>query len=207
MKRKKACVVFLILAGASIAFLSQAGRFLVREDPIVKADAVLVFSGDPYYERTLEAVRLYKEGWVRKIILTGRGYSGDDALYMKDVAVHKGVRAQDILLENTSTSTYTNILYTHGIIASHGFTSVTLVSSPYHLRRIWALAKRIYDEDSVRLYCHPVKKSVWSPEGWWKKAHGRRPVFQEYKKLLAYWLFGVVDQHDGGILWKSNRAM
>jgi len=195
----------LILVVASIGFLSQAARFLVKVDPLTKADAAIVFSGDPGYERTIEAARLYREGRVRKLILTGHGYGGDDARYMKKVAVGEGVLPRDIIIENSSTSTYTNILRTQEIVLSQGFTTVALVSSPYHMRRIRVLVSEIYkDNNNIGFICSPVRDSFWSPKGWWKTYNGRRPVYLEYSKLLSFWLLGIIDQNDRGIVWKYH---
>jgi len=198
-------IVILILVVASIGFLSQAARFLVKKDPLIKADAALVFSGDPDYERTIEASRLYREGRVRKLILTGHGYGGDDARYMKKIALREGVLSRDIIIENGSTSTFTNIAQTKEIVLSQGFTTVALVSSPYHMRRISVLVSEIYkDNNKIEFICFPVRDSFWSPKGWWKTYNGRRPVYLEYSKLLSFWLFGIHDQNDRGIVWKYH---
>jgi len=198
-------IVILILVVAFVGFLSQAARFLVKKDPLIKADAALVFSGDPDYERTIEASRLYREGRVRKLILTGHGYGGDDARYMKKVAMGEGVLSRDIIIENGSTSTFTNIAQTKEIVLSQGFTTVALVSSPYHMRRISVLVSEIYkDNNKIEFICFPVRDSFWSPKGWWKTYNGRRPVYLEYSKLLSFWLFGIHDQNDRGIVWKYH---
>ena len=41
--------------------LASAGRYLITQDPLVKADMVLVLSGQPYL-RIPEAARIYHEG-------------------------------------------------------------------------------------------------------------------------------------------------
>ncbi len=192
------CALFL---GVFLVLLGQAGNFLAKSDPQRPADAALVFSGDPGYERTKEAVKLYKEQWVKKIVLTGSGGPGDGALSLRGVAVREGVRPEDILLENRSTSTYTNLLNSREIILSQGFTSVLLVSSPYHLRRVWALARRVFQNDTVHFMCHPVSHSYWRPDKWWEQSWERRVLAREYVRLAAFWLFGAYDRTHGGFLW------
>src|SRR6185503_437790 len=46
--------------------LSKLGSFLVVEDPLDHADAIVVLGGT-MYERQMEAVDLFKEGWAPKI--------------------------------------------------------------------------------------------------------------------------------------------
>src|SRR3972149_11140116 len=50
--------------------LKAIGRYLVTEDPLQKADAIAVLAGNGGVARTLEAVRLYQDGYAPKIILT-----------------------------------------------------------------------------------------------------------------------------------------
>src|SRR3972149_1878023 len=50
--------------------LKAIGRYLVTEDPLQKADAIVVLAGNGGVARTLEAVRLYQDGYAPKIILT-----------------------------------------------------------------------------------------------------------------------------------------
>src|SRR5574341_2539190 len=58
--------------------LKAIGRYLITENRLEKADAIAVLSGDGGVSRTLEAVRLYQDGYAPKIILTHqilpRGY-------------------------------------------------------------------------------------------------------------------------------------
>ena len=49
--------------------LPRLGSWLVVEDPLEKADAILVLGGSRF-ERPLEAVDLYKAGWAPRIFLT-----------------------------------------------------------------------------------------------------------------------------------------
>ena len=48
--------------------LAYAGRYLITQDPLVKADMALVLSGQPYL-CVPEAARLYHEGLTPKILL------------------------------------------------------------------------------------------------------------------------------------------
>ncbi len=55
---------FLISAWA----FPRLGAWLVVADPLQKADAIVVLGGT-MYERPMEAVELYKEGWASRIYL------------------------------------------------------------------------------------------------------------------------------------------
>src|SRR5262245_23231313 len=61
-------VAFLALSLLALYGLSRLGSFLVVEDPLRKADGIIVLGGS-MYERQLEAVDLYQAGMAPKIYL------------------------------------------------------------------------------------------------------------------------------------------
>ena len=97
---------------AGIALLSAAvfplcvGRWLVAEDPLEKAQAIVVLSGRMPL-RALEAAKLYRKGFAPKIWLTrptepgaaleamGIPYVGED-FYNSRILMHEGVPADAI---------------------------------------------------------------------------------------------------------------
>ena len=68
----RALVTVLVLGGALYLggpyLRTHAGRYLITQDPLVKADMALVLSGQPYL-RVPEAARLYHERLIPKIPL------------------------------------------------------------------------------------------------------------------------------------------
>src|SRR5258708_27229613 len=108
--RGRAWRIFLI--GATVSLILAAvvffglGRWLVVEDPLVKAQAIVVLSGAMPL-RAIEAAKLYHEGYAPEIWLTrsaepgetlkemGISFSGED-YYDKLVLIHEGVPADAI---------------------------------------------------------------------------------------------------------------
>src|SRR3990172_1208278 len=78
-----------LLLYAGYPFLLRAiGRYLVTEDPLQKTEAIAVLAGDGGVARTLEAARLYQDGYAPKIILTHQTLpKGNDALARLGVTV------------------------------------------------------------------------------------------------------------------------
>ena len=64
--RRRARLYLLLASGAllagGVAALSQAGRFLAREDPLRPADVIFVLAGTRV-ERPLEAADLFRDGF------------------------------------------------------------------------------------------------------------------------------------------------
>ena len=66
---RTAAAAVLILAVFGIGFLPFAGRYLVYQDPLEKADAVIVLAG-ARVERWLEGVELYRGGWAPQVVIS-----------------------------------------------------------------------------------------------------------------------------------------
>ena len=67
---RRAAILFIVLVFVAAAvFLPFAGRFLATEDPLERADAIVVLGG-ARAERWLEAVDLHHEGWATTIVLS-----------------------------------------------------------------------------------------------------------------------------------------
>lgn len=150
-------LVFFVLAVFFTPFPNRLAQPLIVASRIEKADAILVLSGGSYdngqlssfsLERTIQAVRLYREGLAPKIIFAGRGSSAnrEDAMAMRQVALSLGIESKDILTESQSSSTYENILFSSRIAKEGNFEKILLVSSPIHLRRALLIAQDVSGE-------------------------------------------------------------
>lgn len=184
-------VAVLVAASAFVAANPDApATFLRPEDGLVAADAALVFSGDPYYARTLEAARLYRAGYARYLVFSGRGGSGDSAQSMAEVALRQGVPPSALLMEREATSTYENVLFVRGLLARHDVHTLILVTSPYHQRRAYLVARHLLP--GITLINHPIIAGYWHAHGWWRHPALRRVVLDEYLKIAGYLLLGRI---------------
>jgi len=96
--------------------------------------------------RVRHADELYSQKKVSKIILSGAKLEDDyksEAKIMRDVALQLGVKDSDIILEENSTSTFENLLFSQKILNSENFKSIILVSDPYHLPRAELVADKL----------------------------------------------------------------
>jgi uncharacterized SAM-binding protein YcdF (DUF218 family) len=167
-------------------------RFLVLQDPPTATDAAMVFGGDPNFERTRHASRLFHEGLARRLIFCGgEPGPGDHAFGLMQVAKKSGVPVEKMIPEAQSRSTRESIEFVKPILEKHGIRSLTLVTSPYHQRRVFLSAQRTLS-DTVQLINSPAEPSFWSPRGWWQSGKSIRIVFKEYGKLGYYYLRGWI---------------
>jgi uncharacterized SAM-binding protein YcdF (DUF218 family) len=92
-------------------------------------------------DRILQPVRLYKEGFVKKIIISGGSGSltreeTSESEDLKTILVCSGIPQSDILLEEKSRNTHENAVFTKALLKQHPeFKKLLLVTSAFHIRR------------------------------------------------------------------------
>jgi len=164
------------------------------------ADAIVVFAGgvgesgwpgQGYEERVQHAVDLYQQGYAPHIIFSsGYTFALKEVDIMKALAVSMGVPEDAILLENQASTTFQNVVLTHAMLKAHGWRTILLVSSPYHMRRA-ALVWRKQAPD-VEVIDAPIPLSRFygnaSRVKWWHI----QAILHEYVGLGYYWWKGYL---------------
>lgn len=97
------------------------------------------------YYRVDHGISLWREGEAKKIIFSGGGADKmpNEAHGMLDLALSKGVTRSAILLEDSSKTTYENLLFTKNLMQKNDLHSIIIVSDPYHLPRAELVAKKL----------------------------------------------------------------
>ena len=194
-------LLFLFALVTKDYWLRGLGNFLVVEDVVKPADAIVVLAGHDE-ERVKYAVQLYNEKYATWIIM-----SGPQADKMKQEAVESGIPEDKILLEQKTVHTYQHPLFVKAILQGHGLTSAIVVSSPYHMRRTAMLFNRAFYHSGIKVMFCPVKKSWFNARRWWKTAESRRVVYSEYVKM-AINVWGVrVNDALCALLKKQNQPV
>jgi len=172
--------------------LDKAAKYLYCKDELKPADVIVVLAGEET-ERVEYGVKLFKEGWARKdrMILSGGPavWKYTFASLMEEHALHLGVPKKYILLEDRSTSTEEDARFTREILRQHGYTSLILVTSPYHSKRADKIFRKTMGNE-IRVISAPAEKSWFRFEDWWERKRDRKVVFMEFSKFLWFWIFG-----------------
>lgn len=144
-------VTFLVITFLFLGF--QIKSFSKTAKP-VKSDCIIVLGCSVYGKypspflaaRAEEGLRLYNNGYAKKIIVSGGQGKGEDiseALAMKNYLLSKGVVNKDIIVEDKSTSTKENIKNSKLIMEDMGFKNCIIVSNKFHLKRAYLISKRL----------------------------------------------------------------
>ncbi|MBE0467880.1 MAG: YdcF family protein [Candidatus Desulforudis sp.] len=179
-------VVGVVLAVTVWSALPHIGRFLVVNDELEPADALVVLSGDRG-ERLEYAFGLYDAGLADLFILTGGPLYADlsEADLLRRHAVMLGVPETKIIMETEAVNTYQNARNTRELMERYGLESAVVVSSPYHMRRVSILFDEVFAGSDIRLVYAPAGDSWFDPNHWWETSGGRRLVVSEYAKLAV----------------------
>jgi uncharacterized SAM-binding protein YcdF (DUF218 family) len=197
MKNKSGLIIFLIFIGLMVSlylflptFLIKTGSYLKCDEPLHKADCILVLAGERG-ERVTEGVRLYKLGYAPKMLFSGGPAEANYplAMIMEMQAVKEGVPSEAIILETQSLDTGEDALYCKKIMQNLNWKSAILVTSPYHTRRAAGIFRKVFAGTGITFYVHAVPNSWFKAEEWWKKKQSIKAVVLEYSKTIWYGLF------------------
>ena len=172
-------VALLVLSVLFVDFVYKTFSLSPRE---VRSDAVVVLAGGR--GRVEEGIKLYREGQGHLLFLIGV-----DPLVKKG-ELYQGAGAENVFLEKVSRNTFENAIYARDLITRHQVSSITLITSRYHMKRATLLFRNALAKD-VAIYPHPVD-SVNLKEDWWIHGGSFKLLFSEFYKYCMFRFFFMV---------------
>lgn len=155
MRRVRFLLAAVILAAAIwFLYLWQLIDRTIREASPRHADVGIVLGtavwGDRpspgLRERLDQALQLYRDGYVRYLLVTGglgEGKTLTEAEVMRAYLLEQDVPAEAILIEDKATSTYENLLFSQEVMKENGLETALLISHDFHLARAVYLAEEL----------------------------------------------------------------
>ena len=180
--------------------LRLIGRALVVEDPIAKADAIVVVAGGTP-SREDAAAALFREGLASNVVLSNPftpdrvrdlitmgvrrfDYQGEARVVLE----HRGVPAEAIVALPQSVKTTEAELKVVGELArSRGWRRVILVTSPQHSRRVKLAWSRQAPAD-IQSIVRVAQDDEFLDGDWWRQRRAAEAVLHEYLGLAAIYL-------------------
>jgi len=199
--RRAALLVLLSLVIVLIAFgtvlLLGVGRWLVVEDPLDKAQAIVVLSGRMPM-RAKEAARLYNAAYAPQIWLTRSSepaaslqemhiaFLGED-FYNSRVLMHEGVPSNAILvLEPAIDNTADEIRAIAEELEREKGSAVIIVTTKVHTRRVHILWKEL-SRGRGRVIVRAASTDSFEPGHWWRSTRDALDVVRETLGVLNAW--------------------
>ena len=200
----RSAVVLAPLLLFGIIALRGLGSFLVYEDRLEKADGIMILGGT-MYERQLEAVDLYKEGWAPRLFmlrevsdwgeveLMNRGVEYRSVVDVQvDVMERLGVPRDRITILDPANSTAQEAQILRDLAARERFTRVIIVTSKQHTRRARLVINRRMRDIGVKVIVRPSRYDRANVDRWWTERSTLRFTLFETQRLFGYWI-GLAD--------------
>jgi len=188
-----ATIAFLALL--SFLFLLNVGRWLVVQDPLDKAQAIVVLSGRMPV-RALAAAELYRAGWAPQVWLTRSTEPGQalaslnipfqgEEFYNTQVLVREHVPPQAIrVLPDSIVNTADELAAMSAALPEDKSGVVIIVTSKAHTRRVRALWHRL---GRGRAIVRAAANDPFEPAHWWRSSGDALDVVRECLGLLNVW--------------------
>ncbi len=162
---------FVLFAGAATRDPRQ---------PVPKADGVVALTGAQHRIRV--AARLLADGHAKRLLVTGINRQAGRSDVRRLARLGKGLFDCCVDLGYEAQDTVGNAEETRSWAATHGFSSLIVVTSSYHMPRSLVELGRVMPE--VRLIAHPVLPHQLRDEAWWTSPAAVRLLASEYLKFL-----------------------
>lgn len=152
-------------------------------------------------DRLMQAVNLYGQGKIKKILITGgssRIFDNEyrEATYLRSFLLNLGLPQEDVIAEYEARNTYENAAFTANLLAEKEYENLLLITSSQHMPRSIACFKKtgldfdIFPTDPIYARVDYGIKSVLLPNpsvlGAWAS------MFHEWIGYLSYWVMGYV---------------
>jgi uncharacterized SAM-binding protein YcdF (DUF218 family) len=151
--------------------LNKAAEGLIREDRLVKADAIVALAGDNRCNREKRAAELYLQGWADNVVVSGMSFdwgfhTGDAA---RRYVMSLGVPDEKISMICEALNTRAEARELDSLMREHGWKSAIIVTSAFHSRRAAYTVERAAPDLTFYASPVPIGFPEWTPQAWWSR--------------------------------------
>ena len=141
----------------TISLAKKLWDYLRMDHSLEKCDCILVL-GSHDLRVAERGAEMYLQGWAPMLVFSGglgnftkNMWKEAEADLFAKIAIKKGVPGEAILIENKSTNTGENVLFTQQLLKENGLepSSFLVVQKPYMERRSYATCKRHWPDKKI----------------------------------------------------------
>jgi uncharacterized SAM-binding protein YcdF (DUF218 family) len=170
------CGVALVLGFAAFVWLLPEQQIVLDRD----ADGIVVLTGGT--SRVTDALELLASHRGKRLLITGVNPGTTTSDIAHQVVDYDRVLNCCVDLDYSALNTLGNAVQARRWTVEHGFHSLIVVTSAYHMPR--ALAELAHQLPDVALIPYPVVSDRLRIEPWWSNGATTRLVLSEYLKYL-----------------------
>jgi uncharacterized SAM-binding protein YcdF (DUF218 family) len=187
----------LLALSAGFALMLGVGHWMVKEDSLQKANAIVVLSGN-FPARALEAASLYRSGYAGEIWLTHPGAQSEalaemgihfpgEADFNYQVLRRQGVPAKAIhVLDAPIINTSDELEVIGRTLQQKKNASVIVVTNKAHTRRVHELWNK-FDSARGKIIVHAIANDDFQPSAWWTRTVDTHQVIHEILGMINVW--------------------
>lgn len=168
----------LLLAGGFVVFAWQIERTTVAGSRT--ADAIVALTGDE--ARIGEALKLLSANQAGRLLISGVHPRTSKAALRRSGPANDALFACCVDLGHGAQDTPGNADETRTWVAAHGFRSLIVVTSTYHMPRSLAELRRALPR--IELIPHAVTSRGFHGSDWWRHPASLRLLVSEYLKFI-----------------------
>jgi uncharacterized SAM-binding protein YcdF (DUF218 family) len=182
------CLVLYLARGPLLRF---AGESWIVEDPLERADAIIVLSDDNFYaDRATRGADLYRRGMAPIVVASGRRlrpYAGIAELMEHDL-VERGVPKDKIVrMAHNAENTREEAQALAQQAVALKWRSVIVVTSNYHTRRARYIFVRVFPT-RIAVSVTGAHDGDFDPEHWWQTRKSLKELTREVAGMfVAIW--------------------
>ncbi len=189
-----AAMFFAVLYALRNTLLPLPAKWLIKQDTLQKADAMIVLSGGSF-DRGNEAAKIYKQEFAPQIICPGgnKAYEFEIlGMNLKESQVAKmnlqrhNIPDSAIIIVPFGTSTAEEARYLLPIVKEKNYRKVILLTSLYHTRRAHKVFENVFKKSGVQFIVRGAKSSRFDEYKWWQSEEGLIAMNNEMVKSFYY---------------------
>ena len=182
------CTVLYLVRHPIFRFAAESW---IVEDPLEKADALIVLSDDNFYgDRATRAAELFREGKAPVIVASGRRLRPNAGIaeLMEHDLVERGVPKDKILrFPQDADSTKEEAQALVKLAKSKKWRKVIVVTSNYHTRRARYIFRKVFPQD-IETRVASARDGDFDPQLWWEKRKSIKELIREFAGMpVAVW--------------------
>ena len=164
-----------------------AAESWIIEDPLEKADVIIVLSDDNFYaDRATRAAELFREGKAPLVVASGRRLrpSAGIAELMDHDLIERGVPKDKILrFAQDEDSTREEAEALAKLAKTKKWHKAIVVTSNYHTRRARYIFRRVFPQE-IEISVASARDGDFNPENWWEKRKSSKLFIREITGLM-----------------------
>jgi len=177
--------------GLTILSVFNVGHWLSASRSVPKQGDIIVVLGGGGIERVHSARQLYREGYAKRILLTGLDWAPEQKAnhylhWESRFLLDGGVESETLLFDDQSANSFEEANRTAELMKTHDWKIALVISDPPHLRRLDMVWGPVCAQHGLEYRLIATEPPTWNASGWWRDKVWAKFVGMELLKLTYY---------------------